>query len=262
LAHTIDLALALETARKAVTAAAAVALGYFRHEMQVDWKEDRTPVTAADKAAERAILEAIRTAFPEHSILTEETGEISGDPEARWIIDPIDGTRGFARGGLFWGPLVALEHRGEIVAGAMGLPALKETYWAARGVGCYRDGERLRVSAVASLCEATICLGEMRNLFAGEYAPGVLDLVAKAASTRCPGDVGGCAQLLSGRAEAWLESGVKPWDIAAARILIEEAGGRVTDFDGNPKPPRNRVLATNGHLHDGLLAVLARSRTA
>src|SRR6185503_17820622 len=117
----IDLALALDTARRAAEAAARVAMPHFERGVAVETKSDETPVTAADRDSEAAIFEVIQKAFPDASILSEETGAVAGDPKLRWIVDPLDGTRGFTRGGFFWGPLIALEHNGEIVAGAAAL---------------------------------------------------------------------------------------------------------------------------------------------
>ena len=133
----VDVQKAMDTARHAVLAASAASLHYWRKDVVVDMKPDRSPVTAADRDAEAAILDVIRLAFPEHAILAEESGAHEGTG-GRWIIDPLDGTRGFTRGGSFWGPLVALEVDGDIVAGAVGLPALGETYFAGRGLGAYR----------------------------------------------------------------------------------------------------------------------------
>src|SRR5512135_2338952 len=133
----LDLDLALDTARRAVEAASAAALAHFRRGVRVETKPDRTPVTAADRDAEAAVVRVIREAFPSHAILGEESGAHEGDAATRWIVDPIDGTRGFTRGGAFWGPLVALEHEGRIVAGAMGMPAMSETFWAAQGRGAW-----------------------------------------------------------------------------------------------------------------------------
>lgn len=248
---------AMETARRAVMAASAAALRHWRSEVQIDWKADRSPVTAADRESETAILDTIRRAFPDHSVLAEESGALDGDPSRRWIVDPLDGTRGFTRGGSFWGPLVALERDGEIVAGAAALPALGETYWAGRGLGAWGNAGRLAVSGVERWAEATLSLGELKALLSGPSSSGVLDLVAGAASTRGYGDVAGAVLLLSGRAEAWLEAGVKIWDIAALSILVEEAGGRFTDFDGTRTLAGGRAAATNGRLHDHVVARLS-----
>src|SRR5205085_325942 len=149
-------------------------------------------------------------------------------------VDPLDGTRGFSRGGTFWGPLVAFEHEGEVVAGAMAMPALNDFYWAAKGRGTYRNGTRVHVSNVSDLSEATVSVGELGFLLKSPFTSGVLQLIRSAASTRGFGDPAGCAMLLNGRAEVWLEAGVKTWDIATHKILIEEAGGRFTSLDGLP----------------------------
>ncbi|HYS79764.1 MAG TPA: inositol monophosphatase family protein, partial [Anaeromyxobacteraceae bacterium] len=119
---TLDLDLALTTARRAVEAASHAALVHFRRGVRVDLKPDRSPVTVADRESEAAILQEIRRSFPGHAVLGEETGMHAGAAATRWIVDPLDGTRGFTRGEALWGPLVALEHEGEVVAGAMALP--------------------------------------------------------------------------------------------------------------------------------------------
>ncbi len=253
----VDVERAMDTARHAVLAASAASLRYWRKDVVVDTKPDRTPVTAADRDAEAAILDVIRLAFPRHAILAEESGAQPGEG-GRWIVDPLDGTRGFARGGSFWGPLVALEVEGDIVAGAVGLPALGETYFAGRGLGAFRDGDRLAVSKVAEWSEATLSLGELKALQVGSRAAGMQALIARAASVRSYGDVAGCIQLLCGRAEAWLEAGVRPWDIAALAVLVEESGGRFTDFDGGRRfLETGHAVATNQLVHEHVLRAIA-----
>lgn len=254
----LDLRLALDTARRAVRAASAASLRHFRRGVRVEVKPDRTPVTAADRDSEAAIVRVVRRAFPDHAILGEESGAHPGDAGWRWIVDPIDGTRGFARGGSFWGPLLALEHRGEVVVGAMALPALGQTFWAARGRGAYLQHgrgkpERLHVSRVADWEQATLSVGEMRSLLA-DRAAAVERLVTTAASARCYGDLAGCAMVLLGRAEAWIEAGVKEWDLAPLEVLVEEAGGRFTDLEGRPTIASGHCLASNGLVHEHVLA--------
>ena len=227
----LDLDLALATARRAVDAASTASLAHFRTGVRVETKPDRTPVTAADRDAEAAVVATVRAAFPSHAILGEETGAHAGDAATRWIVDPIDGTRGFTRGGSFWGPLVALEHEGTVVAGAMAMPALGETYWAARGRGAWmaRDGGppvQLRVSGIGDWAEASLSFGEFRGVFAPERERAVLTLARTAAQARCYGDLAGAAMVLTGRAEAWIEAGVQVWDIAP--LLVLAAGGRGT----------------------------------
>jgi histidinol-phosphatase len=244
----------VETARRAVAAAAAASLRHWRTDFVVEQKVDRTPVTIADRDSEAAILAVLQRDFPGHDILTEESGALGEGGSTRWIVDPLDGTRGFSRGGIFWGPLVALQHRGEIIAGALALPAIGETYWAGQGCGAFRDGQPLRVSGVADWRGATLSLGEIGGLL--DRAKGVLALVRSAASTRCYGDLAGCVQLVNGQADAWLEAGVKIWDLAPLKVLVEEAGGRFTGFAGTASIASGEAVATNGLLHDHVLDAL------
>jgi histidinol-phosphatase len=248
----LDLDRALAVARDAVAAAGAAALTYLRRGIVVETKPDLTPVTAADRAAEDEIIAVISAAFPDHAILGEEGGP-RGTGAVRWIVDPIDGTRGFSRGGVMWGPMVALEVSGELVAGAMTLPALGHTYWAARGRGAWRDGTRLAVSAIASMEEAILSIGELKRMATHR---GIQALIARAASTRCYGDLAGCAMVLDGRAEVWVEGGVKPWDVAAPAILITEAGGRYTDWSGVRSIETGFAIASNGWVHDEVVRAL------
>ena len=258
----LDLDLALQTARRAVEAASAASLPHFRQGVRVEVKPDRTPVTAADREAEAAILAVIRGAFPAHAVLGEETGAHAGSAESRWIVDPIDGTRGFTRGGSFWGPLVALEHEGAVVVGAMAMPALGDVYFAARGRGAHlaRRGEaplRLSVSGIRDWGESTLSLGEFRGLFSSDRERQLLDLCRSAAQVRCYGDLAGAAMVLQGRAEAWVEAGVKVWDLAPLQILASEAGGLFTDLAGNATVESGNCLLSNGQVHGQVLARLS-----
>ncbi len=261
----LDLDLALVTARRAVEAASRVALVHFRRGVSIELKADRTPVTAADRESEQAIFDVIREAFPGHALMGEETGAHAaagaGGRATRWIVDPLDGTRGFTRGEGFWGPLVALEHEGEILAGAMALPVAGDVYFAARGKGAWLStggGEpsRLRVSAVARWDDATFSLGEPRVLLAPPFLDPVARLATTCARTRCHGDLAGFAMVLTGRAEAWLEAGVQVWDLGPMKILIEEAGGTFTDLDGKPTILSGACVASNGRVHEHVLACL------
>ena len=217
-------------------------------------------MTAADRDSEAAILQVVRSAFPTHAILAEESGVLEGDASCRWIIDPLDGTRGFSRGGTFWGPMVGFELEGRIAAGAVALPALGETYWAGRGCGAHGPSGRIELSSVADWSQATFSVGELRALQATPWAPAIRELIGTAASTRCYGDVAGAVQLLAGRAEAWIEGVVKLWDLAALKVIVEEAGGAFTDFDGADSLAAGRAVATNGRLHTHVLKVLGGER--
>jgi histidinol-phosphatase len=257
----LDLALAMDTARRAVEAATAATLAHFHRGVRVEVKPDRTPVTQADRDSEAAILAIVRAAFPDHGFLGEETGAHAGTAPSRWIVDPLDGTKGFTRGRGFWGPLVALEHEGRVVAGAMALPALSETYWAARGLGCWMSAGgaapvRLSVSGVAAWPDATLSLGEPHVLMKPPMLERVGRLATSCACTRCYGDLAGCALVLRGQAEAWVEAGVQIWDIAPLHVLVEEAGGRFTDLEGKPTHASGACVASNGKVHDHVLQVL------
>ena len=248
---------AVQVAQRAVKAAAEAALRHFREGVAVERKQDSSPVTIADREAEAAMLAIIRGDFPDHAILGEETGRHAGDDQWRWIIDPIDGTRGYTRGGPFWGPLCALEHGGRVVVGAFALPVMGESYWAGRGLGAYQDGKRLQVTPVASLADATVCIGEPKAFATPELVGGTTRLMREAAAVRCPGDLGGGAYVLSGRADAWIESGVQIWDVAPFQVLIEEAGGMFTDLAGQATIAGGSAVVSNGKIHADVLAAFA-----
>lgn len=252
---------ALETALAAAAAAASVALRHHRRLERVETKSDGSPVTVADREAEAAMIAVVAKAFPAHRVLGEEGGD-PGAPSSRaaspsrWILDPIDGTRGYARGGVHWGPLVALEHEGDIVAGALALPALGRTYGAARGLGCWRDGVRCRVAETPSWSDAVVSVGEITRLLRSPRATAVSALLRDAASVRAYGDLASVAMLLDGLADAWIEGGVAVWDLAAPKILVEEAGGVFTDFAGRATPETGEALAAAPRLHTHLLGAL------
>jgi histidinol-phosphatase len=258
----LDLAKAMDVARRAAEAASAASLAHFRRGVRVERKPDRTPVTQADRDSEAAILAIVHEAFPDHAFLGEETGAHAGSAETRWIVDPLDGTKGFTRGRGFWGALVALEHQGRIVAGGMALPALGETYWAARGLGAWLRSadappERLRVSAVADWADATLSFGEPHVLFRPPMLERLAGLALSAQAARCYGDLAGCALVLQGKAEAWVEAGVQIWDLGPLPVLVEEAGGRFTDLEGRPTHASGSCVASNGLVHEHVLRALA-----
>jgi histidinol-phosphatase len=256
----VDLARAAETARRAAEKGGSTALRWFKTGVRVETKLDQSPVTQADKDSEAAIVAEIRRDFPDHDLLTEESGAKGQGSEYRWIVDPLDGTKGFIRGGAFWGPIVALEERGQIVAGAMAMPVLEEVYWAGRGQGAFRNGSRLSLSSIEGLDQAALSLGELRGLTSPPHGPGVLQLIRSATVTRCYGDVAGCAMLLNGQADLWVEAGVQIWDIAGLMILVEEAGGRFTDLEGRPTVTSGNAIAGNARIHQRALEVIAAAR--
>lgn len=252
----VDMAAALEAARDAVAAGGDAARRFFRAGVETSRKADGSLVTQADHAAEKAILSIIRERFPGHAVLTEESGALEGDQTVRWIIDPLDGTHRFARGLRTWGPMVALEQDGDIVAGAIALPALGETYWAARGMGAYLNGEPLEVSQITDWSRANLSLGSIARILETPASQGVLELVRRADYTLAGGDLAGGAAVLRGEAEVWIEAGVQPWDIAPFKVLVEEAGGRCTDFQGGFDLSRGEAVVSNGAMHDGVMKAI------
>lgn len=259
MARELDLEQARLHAIEAVQAAARAELVHFRTDVAIETKPDRSPVTAADRAGEAAIFSSLREHYPDHDYLGEESGEHSTGSRHRWIVDPIDGTRGFTRGGSFWGPLLALAEGDRILVGVMAFPALGDVYSAARGLGAYKNGQRLKVSQLADWSEATLSVGELQHLLKQRPGP-MVELMTTAASTRCYGDLAGAAMVLEGRAEAWVEGGVQLWDLAPLPVLIEEAGGTFTDFDGNPSAASGNAIASNGRVHAHVLSVLKGQR--
>ena len=252
----IDLNEAMQLARVAAELGGKAALAYFESGVAVEKKTDATPVTAADRAADDAIRAYLEAHYKTHDFLSEESGSTARQSPYRWIIDPLDGTKSFIRGLPFWGPLVALEHRGRVVAGAVAMPVLDECYWAAAGLGCHGKQGRCRVSNVDRLEEATLSLGELPRLMRDPGAKGLAALITTAQNVRCFGDVAAPVLLVSGRADVWLEAGVRHWDLAAHQILIEEAGGRFSDFSGNAVATSGHALGSNRYLHERALAML------
>jgi histidinol-phosphatase len=254
-----DYAQLKEVAERAARKGAAAAMQYFRSaDLQVDTKSDDSPVTLADRAAEAAILAEIKAAFPAHAILSEESGEHAGDPRRRWIVDPLDGTRGFTRGGSTWGPLVAHEVDGQVVAGAMMMPVAGTLYVAARGLGCFRDGVRVTLPPCESWSRAVLSMGELHKLTREPWREPALALASTAASTRAFGDVAAVAMMLDGLADAWLEAGVQSWDLAPYQVLLAEAGATYTDLTGAQTVHTGHAMAATPALHAHMLAAFKR----
>jgi histidinol-phosphatase len=249
---------ALAAALDAARAAGAIALRYFRGRFDVTLKTDQTPVTQADREAERAIVDRLRAAFPDVGVLGEEYGE-EGAQGRRWIIDPIDGTQNFVRGIPYWATLIALEEEGEVTLGVVHAPATGDLLWARRGGGAFANDEPLRVSTIDRLADATVChssLRDLRQLRPARHWDGFVRLVDRTGRQRGFGDYFGYTFVLRGQAELMIECDLKPWDLAPFQVLFEEAGGRLTDFEGRPTVYSGTVLASNGRLHAEALAVL------
>lgn len=253
-----DLALALELA----DVADEITLPrYGTADLQVDTKPDLTPVTEADTAVERAIRARLREARPEDAVLGEEFGD-TGDGPRRWILDPIDGTKNFVRGIPAWATLVALQEEGAPTVGVVSAPALHRRWWAARGRGAFVDdglssgARRLRVSSVARLGDAQLCLSAAINWEAIDRLGGVLELERRCWRTRGFGDFWSYMLVAEGAAEIGGDAEASLWDLVAMQIMVEEAGGRFTDLTGAVRADGGNALATNGLLHEAALEIL------
>jgi histidinol-phosphatase len=239
----------------AAQAAGEIAMKYYRSGFDVTIKADQTPVTQADREAEQAIKGVLGRALPDYGFLGEEFGE-EGPKDRRFIIDPIDGTKNFIRRIPIWAVLIGLEEGGQVTAGVVFNPVSGEMLWARKGDGAWADTERLKVSDLRTLEEATLLHADLHLLRQAGYWDPFVRLVDGCRRTRGFGDYYGYGLVASGKAEVYLETDLKPWDAAPMKILVEEAGGRLTDFSGRPNIYDGSVLATNGRLHDEALALL------
>ena len=240
----------LETARLAADAAAEIISGYYGRALEIKTKPDRTPVTEADTAAEQAIRRIIGERYPDHGFYGEETGR-SGSGDFLWLVDPLDGTKSFIRNYPFFSTQIALSFNNELVVGVSNAPWFGEQAWAARGLGAYLNGERISVSDCAELAQATLSSGNIARLAAGERWPGYGKLLCQVNRTRGYGDFYHYHLLASGRIDVVVESDVNILDIAALCVIVEEAGGRITDLDLEAIGlETTSVLASNGPLHD------------
>ncbi len=245
----------LDVALAACDEADVIARRHFRRDLTIETKPDRSFVTQADKAIEAMIRERLADAFPDHGLVGEEYGTSAGDASVRWYIDPIDGTHNYIRGVPLFGTLLAVERDGELQASVMSAPALDERWWALRAGGAWarNRGEaprRVRVSEIASLDDAQVLYGSGRDIQASGAAPGFGDLLRSVWRERGFGDFWGYALVAEGAAEAMVEVGLSSWDAAAPLVVIEEAGGRATDFDGRRAIDSGTFMTSNGRLHE------------
>jgi histidinol-phosphatase len=244
----------LALAHRWVDGTDALALEHFKLGTLTQIKEDGTPVTAGDRAVERALRRDLEEHFPDDAVLGEEEGA-QGEGPRRWIIDPIDGTKNYARGIPVFATLIALEVDGEPVLGLVSAPALGSRWWAVRGEGAFHSGRSIRVSQISTLADADLITG------GDDWAQGNTEayagLLERARRQRGFGDFWGHMLVAQGSAEAMIEfAPLARWDIIAPRVIVEEAGGRCTALDGGPAEG-GPTLSTNGMLHDELRAALA-----
>jgi myo-inositol-1(or 4)-monophosphatase len=215
-------------------------------------------VTDYDKMIDDLIVQAIRERYPHHSLLTEESGLLKRDPNWLWIVDSLDGTSGFANSNPLFSVCIAVMHKGEVILGTVYAPAIGEFYLAEKGGGAYLNQRRIHVSETSDLGQSYLfyCEGGERDRMRtgsilSKVYPKVMDI-------RKLGSAGlETSWVAAGRGEAYFTTRIEPWDVASGVLLVQEAGGRVTDFDGHPwKPETSDLLFSNGRLHTTVLNLL------
>ncbi len=248
---------AMDFAVGAAQDAGRLTLGYFKAGIASERKPDDSPVTVADRAAEELLRGRIEQQYPDHGILGEEFGEKPGSGAARWILDPIDGTVSFVSGVPLYSVLVALEWTGEVVLGVIHLPALGETVYAARGLGCWWNGRAARVSDIADLSEARIACTSVKTMEKAGRTAAYERLRTRCRLDRGWSDAYGYALLATGRVDVVVDPIMSIWDNAALVPVVCEAGGTFTDWAGNATHTAPEALATNGKLVEAVCAALA-----
>ena len=250
---------AIQTARDA----GQILADRFGRAIQITHKGDIDIVTEADLAAERLIVERIRSYYPRHAILAEESGDSHGvgdqQSEFKWVIDPLDGTTNYAHGYPCFCVSIALEYRGNLEIGVIYDPTRDEVFAAERGEGATLNGRSIRVSDVDDLNRAMLCTGfpyDVRDR--GDFARHFTNFIMSAQAVRRDGSAAlDLAYVACGRFDGFWEEGLRPWDVAAGVLLIEEAGGRVSRYDGSPfdiyTPP---IVTSNGLVHEAMMRVL------
>ena len=246
----------LEAALEAARRAGGVLRDGFGTRHRIEYKGEVDLVTETDGLAEEAIREVLLGAFPSYGVLGEEGGETSGEDDARWIVDPIDGTTNFAHGFPTFAVSIALEKAAEVVLGVVYDPINEETFVAERGRGARLNDEGISVSDTDELVRALVVTGFP---YERDEVPAAVDLFGRFA-TRAQGmrRLGSAAldlcYVAAGRLDAYYERGIHAWDVAAAGLILEEAGGRVTDYRGRPFEMEGpEMVASNGPLHPALV---------
>lgn len=239
--------------------------------LSIDCKADGSPVTLADRDAEQYLKDHIRQAYPDDAILGEELGESPGTSAFRWILDPIDGTFSFIHGVPLFGTLIAIEHENRPVAGVIVLPALDEILWGGPAFGAFHElgtfsgfkaptSTPARTSTTSSIAQATVATTSL-NYFTKAGIPQTYAAVEHAChATRGWSDCYALVLAATGRIDAVVEPLVKPWDVAAIVPIIEAAGGKCTDFNGERSTHTGNCVVSNGSIHDELLRVIASNR--
>ncbi|HEY0099716.1 MAG TPA: inositol monophosphatase family protein [Pyrinomonadaceae bacterium] len=249
----IELEELLEFAVSLARGAGDITLRHFRQPFTPDRKADGSFVTQADREAERFIRSRIEEKFPRDAVLGEEEAARAGSSGRRWIIDPIDGTYAFVHGVPLYGVLIGLEIAEEACLGVVNLPALGEIVYAARGVGCFWNDARARVSATSSLADALLLSTDFGTCERYGFGAAARRLEQSAGARRTWGDCYGHVLVATGRAEVMLDPVMNVWDCAPLLPILEEAGGTFTDWNGERTIQGGNAISTNGLLLEAVL---------
>ncbi|HEY9284369.1 MAG TPA: inositol monophosphatase family protein [Pyrinomonadaceae bacterium] len=246
----------LEFAVELAREAGEITLDYFRRGARAELKADGSFVTAADREAERHVRARLAERFPADAVQGEEWGETAGTSGRKWIVDPIDGTYSFVHGVPLYGVLVGMEADGEPVVGAVNLPALGEIVSAARGLGCWWNGARARVSSTAALEDSLLLATDFGACARYGFGRAAEELQRRAGQRRTWGDCYGHVLVATGRADVMLDPVMNVWDCAALLPVVEEAGGTFTDWQGRRTIRGGNAVSTNGALFADVMRVI------
>jgi myo-inositol-1(or 4)-monophosphatase len=215
--------------------------------------------TKYDKEVDSLIVAEIKRHYPHHSLLTEESGFRQGDADWLWIVDSLDGTGNFANFNPFFCVCIALMHQNELILGAAYAPAINEFYFAEKGTGAYLNGVKIQVSDVSDLGQSYILYCEGGEKDRGRTGELLYKVYPHATDIRKLGSAGlETAWVAAGKREAYFTTRIEPWDVAPGVLLVQEAGGKVSDFQGNPwQPQTSDLLFSNKELHEGILNLIS-----
>lgn len=249
----------IETARRIADLSAKLALRHQKAGIFAENKPDDSPVTIADKECEKLIAKMLEETFPDDGILGEEGSRKESKNGRRWIIDPIDGTRDFVRGNPLWSVLIALEEKGEVQAGVVHLPLMGSTCWGARGLGSFRNHVRLHVSSIDKPENAVISLNSLNRIKNAPLLHEMTSYLSRFWAFRCLGGTPDAMMLAEGQMDAWVEPKVAPWDMAAAQVILEEAGAVFFAFNGKRSIYEGNCVACTPGLEASMRDFLTRS---
>lgn len=246
----------LEFALDAAWQAGRITLGYFQTGVDSERKADNTAVTVADRLSEQRIRQLIQERWPDHGIVGEEYGTLHTDSKYTWTIDPIDGTLSFLSGVPLYSTLLALLDGQRPLLGVAHFPALNETVYAVRGKGCFWNGRRARVSSVKKMEDAMLLISGLDHFQDAKQAQAWRRMVEATYAQRTWGDAYGYALVATGRAEIMVDPAMSLWDSGPLQVIMEEAGGTLTDWKGKATIHAGESIATNGQLFEQVMALI------